>query len=342
MNVLTESSWMARRVAAIAEKQKQGLIPIETHPPQRGGLPFPVVEIPISNRDRFGRYHYDSEASLHIFEPHDGEMPESWKAYPIDTPLKATDCIIHGRQVWVDSGRLKLDVSTSDRPRDIFEAVNKALAEDRQPLVATRLLMGKPPAPAMRLSNGDAMVYAYSAVWSPVDQQLVAASVVSSTKQVLQAIRATLATNSNQYVQLHGVPGEQKALTLQNAKRGFIRVGNSLEAANAQGYAEILLHPATGDPRHNRGEESYFYVVVERDETCDLATRFTNRLSTAIVWPVLSAWNEYLLQAGQEAELVSPLPCVGPTFESALRVSKSDSAWETVIQAGFTGGHLSF
>ena len=190
--------------------------------------------------------------------------------------------------------------------------------------------------PVIKLANEHALVFGHSAVWSPSDNQLVAASLVATSSQTMKAIMATLATNSLQFINLY-IPGE--TVVLQNARRGFIHVGASLEKVNSKGTVQVILHPAAGDPR--LAKENYFYLVDDGEQN-DFPGLFAERLNTAITWPVKPEWADYLLQAGMDTHLVEGLPCIGPDFVTALRVLKSDDAWADVIAAGITGGQIAF
>jgi hypothetical protein len=139
-------------------------------------------------------------------------------------------------------------------------------------------------------------------------RQLVAALVASPTKELLTAIRATLANNNSKgWITVKG--GEHNAF-LKGAKRGFIHVSASLAKANAAGVACALLHPLTGNPQEEAAE--FFNVVVTPSER--LSRKFGERLALSISWPTQAEWSEYLLTAGQEAGLVQLLPAAGPDF----------------------------
>ena len=99
---------------------------------------------------------------------------------------------------------------------------------------------------SIAISNGHARATVLSAVWSPVDQQLVAVLMAATDKTVLTALKAELEKNNrNSCVSL---TGDVKA-ELAGARRGYIQLTASLEKANAQGHVMALLHWRAHDPR---------------------------------------------------------------------------------------------
>ncbi len=181
----------------------------------------------------------------------------------------------------------------------------------------------------LKLSNESALVYASGAVWSPADSQLVAAHVVTTSHELLTAIRATLANNSNKSFLTLMHPGGREIL--QGAKRGYITITSSLDRAHAAGVTAILLHPLTGDPKHHPQAECFYVVAVDGE---DFAGKFGERLALSIPWPTRPEWAQYLIEAGQEMELVEFLPVAGRGFTTAARVMRDEEAWETVIADG--------
>ena len=181
----------------------------------------------------------------------------------------------------------------------------------------------------LKLSNESALVYASGAVWSPEDSQLVAAHVVTTSHELLTAIRATLANNSSKsFLTLTHPSGRE---ILQGARRGFITVTSSLDKAHAAGVTAVLLHPLTGDPKHQPSAECFYVVAVDGE---DFAGKFGERLALAIPWPTRPEWAQYLIEAGQEMELVEFLPVAGRGFTAAARIARDEAAWATVIADG--------
>jgi hypothetical protein len=166
------------------------------------------------------------------------------------------------------------------------------------------------------LKNDSALVYCTSALWSNDDQQLVAATIVSNAHETFRAIWASLATNSSKTLFL-SYPGEYRwrdeQVVLKGARRGYTTVRAPL--GNAAIYAAALLHPLAGDPstlpefKSKKGDEEAatpsFYVVAIAGE--DMAAKFEQRLAIALPWATQPGWAVYLLEAGQEAQLVKPL-----------------------------------
>jgi hypothetical protein len=179
------------------------------------------------------------------------------------------------------------------------------------------------------------MLFASSAIWDNDEQQLVAAQVVTTSQELLKAIKATLANNGNKNYLTVKTP-EDNAF-LKGAKRGYVSVNNNLSGANAEGTVTALLHPLSGDPQANAAE--HFYIVVAPDE--NISQKFAERLDLAIPWPIQPEWSEYLLEAGQEAELVQVLPGSGKDFAAGLRVAKNESKWQQIIANGLKAGRIS-
>jgi hypothetical protein len=227
---------------------------------------------------------------------------------------------------------------------------------------------------SISLSNGHARATVLSAVWSPVDQQLVAVLMAATDKTVLKALKAELEKNNkNSCVAL---TGDAKA-ELTGAKRGYIQLSASLEKVNAQGHVMALLHWRAHDPRAIAAprkpagkddelpalETDYFYVVSRRGEC--LSSLFMERLQLALAWALRPEWADPLLELGRQVELVECLPACpvieseGPKvsrsgetglvvdhlcyrgFLGALRVIRDEARWGELIGSALAAGSIS-
>ena len=296
---------------------------------------------------RRSRYPYDYEADGERFKMDypafalilvEGTPPPEWTPQPqvqLATAVIHPDCVNLHLEDGSDPG-LSLDLRPEGSDYHFLRRVNAALRADRQSYVCWRLewVTDENALDVLSIANESALVFASSAVWSPEDGQLVAALVASPTKELLTAIRATLANNNSKgWVTVKG--GEHNAF-LRGAKRGFVHVSTPLAKANAAGVACALLHPLTGNPQEEAAE--HFYVVVTLSER--LSRKFGERLALSISWPTQGEWSEYLLTAGQEAGLVQLLPAAGLDFTAAVRVVKDDTAWQEIITTGLKAGAI--
>ena len=227
---------------------------------------------------------------------------------------------------------------------------------------------------SLALSNAHARAAVLSAVWSPVDQQLVAVLMAATDKTVLKALKAELEKhNKHSCVTLSG---DVKA-ELAGAQRGYVQLSASLDKVNAQGHVMALLHWRAHDPRvvaatakpAVRGgdeippvESDYFYVVARQGQC--LPTLFLERLQLALAWALQPEWAERLLELGREAELVDCLPAMTPRsprtapapthqvmdspprpdsvagFLGALRVVQDEDRWGAIIGQALASGTL--
>jgi hypothetical protein len=158
--------------------------------------------------------------------------------------------------------------------------------------------------------------------------------VVSTSQELLKAIKATLANNNTKSYLTVKTPDD--SAYLKGARRGFIAVGNNLAQANAEGTVTAMVHPLSGDPQANTAD--YFYVVIAHGET--ISQKFAERLDLAIPWPVQRTWADYLLEAGQKAGLVEVLSYCGDDFSAGLRISKNETEWQQLISAGLKAGRI--
>lgn len=285
-------------------------------------------------QNAWGCFSCDSE-DRYLLILRKGTPPEALLPQP---RLALATATLYAGYIAIQSGRnsLELDFRSSGAADwSTLHDINALLRQEAIPLVVWQLEQAPDDIPPIiRIYNDSAMVYATSAVWSLEDQQLVAAQIVSTSAELLKAIKATLANNhAKSYI---SVKTPDDSAYLKGARRGYTAVANSLSAANADGAVTVLLHPLAGDPQANAGE--YFYLIVTQGES--LEQKFIERLDLAIPWPLQPTWAEYLLEAGQDAGLVQHLPASGTDFTAALRVSKNESQWRQLIQTGLSRAQL--
>jgi len=343
-----ENTFLRERIAKAAALQRSGHILAAGDKDGFYALPLPYFrDTPGLVRSRYpadyecpwGTFKYDTGAYAYIFTPTGTELPSGWDAYPLTTPLQALPAKVYPERVVIQyqTQRITLDLETQGQSEHtLLNLVNEALIQDRQPFMVWKLEWAEETElDVIRISNESAMIFASGAVWSPDDQQLVAALAVSSSRELLQAIKATLANNSNKsYLTVRSTSG---GAYLKGAKRGFAHASSSLSKVNAQGTAIALLHPLAGNPQEEAAD--HFYVVAAAGES--LPDKFGERLALAVPWPTRPEWSAHLLAAGQEAELVQPLPTAGVDFSAAVRVVKDMFAWQEVISAGLKSGAIS-
>ena len=221
------------------------------------------------------------------------------------------------------------------RDQRVRRAVKGRLAAEHLPVVVWQLDEAENETPPIiRIANDSAMIFASSAIWSPEDQQLIAAQVVSTSHDLLKAIKASLAKNNAKEYLTVKTPDD--SAYLKGARKGFIAVSNNLAQANAEGTVTAMLHPLSGDPQAHTTE--YFYIVVAPGE--DTSQKFAERLDLAIPWPIKSEWADYLLEAGQRTGLVQVLSSSGSDFTAGLRVSKNESQWQEILSDGLKTGRI--
>ncbi len=285
------------------------------------GPPLPIMEW--GNIDSAGGT-FDYQSNTYVIPSRNAHLIPDRDKYP--RPLKMVTGEVYRHYVQVEDLRIPIGDTSS-----LLEDVNASLGEALRPEVVIGLRIVDPPVPTLRVSNESVLVYASRAVWDEERGQLVAATLTSTSKMSLQAILASLATNSRQTIRLHGVPGKG-TISLENARRGFLSAGHKLEG----GYAVTVYHPLSGDPRQN-ATAAHFYTVGE-------GKRFFNRLKTAIPWPIRDEWYEYLLEKGKQVSLIHELQVAGdfpPSYRVFTGTNGDESGWEDVISAGIVGGKLS-
>jgi hypothetical protein len=295
-------------------------------------------------RDERGRFFdYETSWGKFSFAPEDysllvlrqGRPPDSLWPQP---KLELATAIVHTGYVTINNNGSSFDLDLQTRDKvdySMLRLINQTLAAEQISVVIWALdeAQGETP-PIIRIANESAMLFASSAIWSPEDQQLVATQVVTTSQDLLKAIKATLAGNNSKGMLTVKTPDD--SAYLKGARRGFINASSGLTQANAEGIVTTMLHPLSGDPQANT--EEHFYLVVTPEES--LKEKFAERLDLAIPWPVRQEWSEYLLEAGKDARLVEVLPQAGDDFSAGLRIVKNESLWQQVISEGLKKGQI--
>ena len=339
----TSDERLKLRVNRAITLQEQGQFVVDTN------QELPLLHLPelrySTARDEYGRYfdfetnwgkfRYDPESYRSLLVLCKGNPPAELLPQP---RLELATATVHTGYVSIhNNGRsFDLDFQTRDKVGwDTIRLINKTLAAEQIPIAVWQVDEdddGKTP--IIRIANESAMVYASSAIWSPDDQQLVAAQVVTTSLDLLKAIKASLANNNGKSFLTVKTP--EDSAYLRSARKGFITVNNNLTQANAEGTVTAMLHPLSGDPQANTYD--HFYLVVSPGEK--LSQKFTERLDLAIPWPLQPEWADYLLEAGQGEGLVEVLPSCGDDFAAGLRVVKNETQWQQVITTGLKQGHI--
>lgn len=283
----------------------------------------------------WGKFSYDPETRS-VLVLRKGSPPEQLIPQP---KLSLATATVHTGYVSIhnNGSSFELDFKTRDRiDYQTLKLLNETLRAEDIPVVVWEVDNAKEDTPqVIRITNDSAMLFASSAIWDIDEQQLVATQVVTNHPDLLKAVKATLANNGNKNYLTIKTP--DNSAFLKGARRGYIQVSSSLTNANAEGTVTALLHPLSGDPQANTAE--HFYLVVVPGE--NLAQKFAERLELAIPWPIRREWAEYLLEAGQVADLVYLLPGSGKDFTAGFRIVKNESKWQQVIANGLKQGRIS-
>jgi hypothetical protein len=338
---------LKQRANRVIDLQGQNLFVVDTH----HELPLPghktLTELHYGNtRDESGRF-YDSENSWGKFS-YDPESYRSLLVLRRGTPppelipqprLALATATVHAGYVCINNNGSSFDLDLQTRDQVDFSTlrtINQTLASEQIPVVVWQADEAKDETPPIiRITNESAMLFASSAIWDTQNQQLVATQVVTTSQELLKAIKATLANNNTKSYLTVKTPDD--SAYLKGARRGFTSVGNNLVQANAEGTVTAMVHPLCGDPQANAAD--HFYVVIAHGET--ISKKFAERLDLAIPWPIQPAWADYLLEAGQEAGLVEVLPSCGDDFTAGLRISKNETEWQQLISAGLKARRIS-
>jgi hypothetical protein len=289
-------------------------------------------------RDEHGHYFdFETPWGKFSYAPNDRDLLVLRKGTPpaelMPQPhLELATATIHTGYACINNNGSSFDLDFQTRDRfgwETIRLINQNLAAEQLPVVAWQADQAEEKVPPIiRITNDSAMLFASSAIWDEDEQQLVATQVVTTSQDLLKAIKATLANNNNKSYLTVKTPDDNAYL--KGARRGFVTVSNNLTQANAEGTVTALLHPLSGDPQPNSSE--HFYVVVSPEE--EIAKKFIERLELAIPWPLQPEWTAYLLEEWEKSGLVQLLPSVGSDFIAGLRVLKNESKWGQVITKG--------
>jgi len=283
----------------------------------------------------WGKFSFDPESLRSLLVLRKGSPPDELVPQP---KLALATATLHAGYASIHNNGSSFDLDFQTRDKldySTLRLLNQVLATEQIPVAVWQVdeADGETP-PVIRITNESAMVFASSAVWSLKDQQLVAAQVVTTSQELLKAIKATLANNNSKSYLTVKTP--EDSAYLKSAKRGYVAVSNHMSAANAEGTVTALLHPLSGDPQANTAE--HFFLVATPEER--LSQKFTERLDLSIPWPIQPEWADYLLEAGKKAGLVEDLPVFGKDFCAALRIEKNESLWQQVIAGGLKQGTI--
>ncbi len=283
----------------------------------------------------WGKFSFDQEGLRSLLVLRQGKPPDELVPQP---KLALATATLHAGYTSIHNNGSSFDLDFQTRDKLDFSTLrllNQTLATEQIPVAVWHVDEADGETlPIIRITNNSAMLFASSAIWSPDEQQLVATQVVTTSPDLLKAIKATLANNNTKSYLTLKTPDD--SAYLKGARRGFLTIGNNLTQVNAEGNVTALLHPLSGDPQANSAE--YFYIVVTPQES--LTEKFTERLGLAIPWPIQEEWAEYLLNEGKNAGLVQALPKSGGDFSAGLRVLKNESKWQQVIASGLKQGQI--
>lgn len=275
------------------------------------------------------RYRYSTELSMYVLSH--GQIPDELAGWP---KAQAVEAIVRPGEVQLIGVEVTIDMDTSEtNDYTLIKKINERLCHAGLFVWAyTREADNQNP--ISTIANESASVHASSLVWCWKDQALVAAVMVDTSTQTLQAIRATLASNRSRSLVTVKSPGGTAYAS--SIKRGYAAISASLAKANAVGMVQAIMHPLCGNPQEETGD--HFYVVATPGE--NLAQKAGERLALAIPWPTNPEWTDYLLSEGKTASLVEDLPVIGPDFTSALRIEKSQEGWQLIIAEGLRSGKI--
>jgi hypothetical protein len=193
------------------------------------------------------------------------------------------------------------------------------------------------------INNMHVRVFASSVLWCERTDQLVAASLIAGTKQEMDSLLATLATNSRKTLSLSvpdpDNPDRHRQITLWNAQKGFIKVAGQMARTNARALLQHIVHPLSGEIKLDKPE--HFYAVAARGE--DIKRKVLVRLDRILKISVMPDWISALIELGMENALVFPLNHAGGSdFSQGYIVKAAQQEWEDIITEGVRTGALVF
>lgn len=174
----------------------------------------------------WGKFSYNSEQRT-LLVLRKGQPPAEFVPQP---DLALATATLHMGYVAINNNgsSFDLDMPTRDvTDYSILQRINQTLSSEHIPVVVWQVdKEDRETIPVIRISNKSAMLFASSAIWSVDDQQLVAAQVVTTSQELLKAIKATLANNGGKNYLTVKTPDDNAFL--RGAKRGFINVSSSM------------------------------------------------------------------------------------------------------------------
>jgi hypothetical protein len=193
------------------------------------------------------------------------------------------------------------------------------------------------------ITNMHVRVFASSVLWCERTDQLVAASLITGSKQEMDSLLATLATNSKKTLTLNvpdpDYPARHRQITLWNAQKGFIKVAGQMARTNARAQLQHIAHPLSGEIKLDTPE--HFYAVAARGE--DIQRKVLVRLDRILKVSVMPEWISALIELGMENALVFPLNHAGGSdFSQGYIVKAAQQEWEGIITEGVRTGALVF
>ena len=264
--------------------------------------------------------HYSPDAGCYIIRKHNKHKIIGHEDYPY--PLQLVTAKLFRNYIQVEE--INIDLSDAS---DIIAFVNKQLTKARCPYVVYEIEVIEEPTPMLFITNQHAAVHASRVIWDAENNQLVAATLVSSTKMTLKAILASLSTNSKQILRISGAG---RNIHVENAQRGYIQIPHEIRG----GYAVSIYHPVCGDPRLS--SEPYFYSIGG-------ANAFIDRLQTALPWPFKREWFDYVIKKALEINLVAKLDSLGeypPAYRAFTGRDGVGVGWEDILGAGLVSRKL--
>jgi hypothetical protein len=193
---------LKQRTNRVIDLQRQNLFVVDT----RHELPLPnhktLTELRYgSTRDETGRF-YDIENSWGKFS-YDPDSYRSLLVLRKGTPptelipqprLALATATVHAGYISIHNNGSSFDLDLQTRDQVDFSTlrtINQTLASEQIPVVVWEADEAKDETPPIiRITNDSAMLFASSAIWDTQNQQLVATQVVTTSQELLKAIKA--------------------------------------------------------------------------------------------------------------------------------------------------------